>query len=205
MSAKPRRLRDWIALVVIVEADLADCDTARMLGKPHQIPGLDVQFFVCVVRVRPHRAPDFSILLGDRADLIEALDAGRDRHHAIDTIGARTRQHARAVRRELGKIEMAVAVDQHVQPALACSNFLNTGSGGGSLVPAATPRSGSSACCRNRWSAGTASRSSIFAAEAGTNGWAAMAQRRTTSAVVARIAPIRARSSFFPHGAWSAK
>src|SRR3569832_2351171 len=202
---KTRRLRNRSALIMIIQTDLADRDAARMLRQPNQVLGLNMKLFVRVMRMRSNRAPDLAVLFGDRADLVEPLDPVRDRHHAVDTIGVRPCQDTGAIRHKLRKVEMAVAVDQHVQPALACSNFLNTGSGAGSLVPAATIKSGSSACCSRRWSAGTASRSSFLAADAGTNGCAAIAQRRTTSAVVARIAPIRARSPFFPHGAWSAK
>ena len=89
----------------------------------------------------------------------------------VDAGGLGARQHAGAVGGERVEIEMAVAVDQHGSAGLGrARTCLNTGSGAGSTVPAASRPLASSACCSSRWSAGTPSRSSIFAAEAGTNG-----------------------------------
>ena len=89
-----------VALIVIVEANLADRNAARVLRQPDQVIGLDMQFLMRVVRMRADGAPDFGILFGNRAHLVEALDAGRDRDHPVDTIGARPGEHAGAVCRK---------------------------------------------------------------------------------------------------------
>ena len=51
--------------------------------------------------------------LGDRPDIVEAANPGRDRDHALDARLERPRDEALAVVGEIRKVQMAVAVDKH--------------------------------------------------------------------------------------------
>jgi hypothetical protein len=59
------------------------------------------------------RAEDIVMRLGDRAKRREIADFGRYAEHEPDAGRLGARQHAVEIGLKLGKIEMAVAVDQH--------------------------------------------------------------------------------------------
>src|SRR5262249_7950873 len=97
------------------------------------------------------------------------LHACRDRHHAADAGGDRTRDHRGPLFGEIREVEMAVAVDQHRfgQPLSDCSTYRGKmGSGAGSFVPE-TSASDATRFAKLRLSAGTARRSSSLPAESG--------------------------------------
>src|SRR4029077_7576658 len=75
----------------------------------------DVELLVRVMRMRADRAGYVGESLRDRQHLRVALDARRDRHDAPDAGGLRACHHGVELGREIGKIEMAVAVDEHHQ------------------------------------------------------------------------------------------
>ena len=162
-----------------------------MRVRADQVIDRDVELLVRVVRMGADRAIDVRKALRDRQHLgvplrtrVEIVtmraDAGRlrARHHGVELV------------REIRKIEMAMAVDQHGQHRSAASGRLaaarhSAGTpalGAGSVAPAAIRWAPPSAA-KSRSSAGTASRSSSFAADAGMNGCARIATCRITSAV----------------------
>ena len=66
-----------------------------------------------VVRVRSDGAIDIIEALGDGAHFVELADAGGDRHHRPYARLARACHDLVEFRRELGKVEVAMMVDQH--------------------------------------------------------------------------------------------
>ena len=66
-----------------------------------------------LVRMGADRAEDVRKALGDREQLGVALHPGRDGDDAADAGRPRARHHAVELVGEVGKIEMAVAVDEH--------------------------------------------------------------------------------------------
>jgi hypothetical protein len=67
------------------------------------------------------RAIERGIALGEGAHCGEARQPRADRHHDADAGVARAREHVGTVGREVGEIEMAVAVDEHQALAAAAS------------------------------------------------------------------------------------
>jgi hypothetical protein len=59
------------------------------------------------------RAIDIAMRLDDLEQIVEAPHARGDGQHEADACTFGTREHGLALRGEIGKIEMAVAVDQH--------------------------------------------------------------------------------------------
>ena len=114
MGAKALFLRVARAVVVvIVEPGLADRHHFRMPRDAGELIAADVELFMGVVRMRADRAKNIGKALGDRQHLRVAAHPRRDRHHAADAGRARPRNHGVEFGGEIGKIEMAVAVDQH--------------------------------------------------------------------------------------------
>ena len=115
---KPLRLRVARRLVVVVvEPRLADRHDLRMRRQPDQLVGRDVKLLGGVVRMRADRAIDLVMRLGDLKHAGKALHARRDRHHAADAGCDRARDHRIALLGEVGKIQVAMAVDeQDVSP-----------------------------------------------------------------------------------------
>ncbi len=101
-------------LVVVVETRLADGHDLRVLREPDDLVCRDVELLVRVVGMRADRAIDVGVLLGDGQDLRKFTDAGRDGHHAGDACRAGTRDHAVEVGGEVGKIQVAVVIDEHL-------------------------------------------------------------------------------------------
>ena len=106
-------------LVVEVEPGLADADDLGMARRLDQAVGRALPLLLGLVRMDADRAPDVAVALGDGAHLVELVEPRADRQHAGDAGGAGARQHAGLVGRELGEVEMAVAVDQHQLAAFA--------------------------------------------------------------------------------------
>src|SRR5215475_4231543 len=65
------------------------------------------------MRMRAHRAIDAGESFGDRQDVAVASHARRDGHDPPDAGSLGTRHHAVELGGEVGKIEVAVAVNQH--------------------------------------------------------------------------------------------
>ena len=100
-------------LVVEVEAGLADADHLGMARRLDQRGRECLPLLLRLVRMDADRAPDVAVALGDRPHLLELVEPRADGQHAGDARGPGARQHAGFVGRQLGEVEMAVAVDQH--------------------------------------------------------------------------------------------
>src|SRR5262245_13075985 len=155
-----------------------------MARAPDQLIDGDVQFLVHVMRMSANRTVDIRKALGDGEHLGMAFDPRRDGDDARDAGRPRAHNYGIKLAGEIGKIEMAVAVDQHQLCALPSLSAYRgkTGLGAGSGVPAAIRRAPPSSR-KSLSSAGTASRSSNLAADLGMNGCARIATWRITSAV----------------------
>ena len=114
MDAEALRLRIARAvIVVIVEPGFADRDHLGMTRDLDQLRRRDIGLLGGVVRMRPDRAEHLPVRLDDGFQLIEAADARRDGHDRADPGFARASEHGVELAPEVGKIEMAVAVDEH--------------------------------------------------------------------------------------------
>ena len=114
---KPLRLRVARGVVVvIVEAGLADRHDFRMLARCAISALASMSSSSCAlcgwVPTEQKTSGNFSATASTCACL---LHARRDRHHAPDAGGARARHHGVELGGEIGKIQVAVAVDQHRQ------------------------------------------------------------------------------------------
>ena len=105
-------------LVVEVEPGLADADDLGMARRLDQAVGRALPLLLRLVRMDADRAPDVVVALGDRAHLVELVEPRADGQHARDAGRAGAREHARLVAGKLGKVEMAMAVDQHQRRGL---------------------------------------------------------------------------------------
>ncbi len=100
-------------VVVIVEAGLADRHHLRMSGESNQVFHGHVGLFGRMMRMGADGAIDLGMRLGDAEHLVEAPHPRRDGDHQADACGLGAREHRLALRRQVGEIEMAVAIDQH--------------------------------------------------------------------------------------------
>ena len=100
-------------VVVIVEPGLADGHDLRMVGERNQFFRGHVRLFRRMMRMGADGAIDLIMSLGDAEHLVEAPHPRRDGDHQADARGLGAREHRLALRRKIGKIEMAVAIDQH--------------------------------------------------------------------------------------------
>ena len=106
-------------LVIEVEAGLADADHLGMARRLDQPVGRALPLLLGLVRMHADRAPDIGVALGDGRAPVELVEPRADGQHAGHAGRAGARQHARLVAGKLGKVEMAVAVDQHQPPRLS--------------------------------------------------------------------------------------
>ena len=114
MPAKAHRLQRLVlGAIDIVETRLPDRDHLRMLRQGDEFLRRDVRLLMGAVRMCADRAIDRGVAFGDGADLVEAAHARRDGHHEADAGRVCVGDQAVAVLIEIGKIEMAVAVDEH--------------------------------------------------------------------------------------------
>ena len=100
-------------VVVIVEPGFADRDDLGMLRAGRSGPRGDVLLLCALCGWVPTEQIDIGEALGDRQSTGEPPHPRRDRHHAADAGRARTPDDAVEVVGEIGKIEVAVAVDEH--------------------------------------------------------------------------------------------
>ena len=101
-------------VVVVIEAGFAQRHDFRVPRQRDEIGRRHVEFFMGVMRVRADRAKHVRKALGDGEQVRLALDARGNRHHALDAGGTGARHDGVELGGEIGKIEMAVAVDEHV-------------------------------------------------------------------------------------------
>ena len=112
--AKTRLLLRARAVVVVeIQPGLADADHLGMRRHAHQVRGAHLRLLGHVVRMDPDRAPDPLVVLRQRANRVELGHPRADGLHGADARLGRTREHAVEVVAEVGKVQMAVAVDQH--------------------------------------------------------------------------------------------
>ena len=97
----------------LVAQVLSDRDHLGMARAPDQLIGGDVQLLVRMMRMGADRAVDIRKALGDGEHLGVAFDPRRDGDDTRDAGRPRARNHGIELAGEIGKIEMAVAVDQH--------------------------------------------------------------------------------------------
>ena len=100
-------------IVMIVEPGLADRHHLGMTGQRHQFLDRDVWLLGGIMRMRADRAEHSVMRLDERDQLVEAPHPRRDRHHQADAGRPGAGENRLDVARKLGKIEMAMTVDQH--------------------------------------------------------------------------------------------
>ncbi|MET4772926.1 hypothetical protein ABIA28_005140 [Bradyrhizobium elkanii] len=100
-------------LVEIVEPGLAERHDLRMLGQLDQFAGRDAILFIGMMWMGADRAVDVGEALGDREQAAEPPHPGRDRDHAADAGRLRAADDPVEIVGKVGKIQMAVTVDQH--------------------------------------------------------------------------------------------
>ena len=126
MRAKPSFLRfAGAVLVEVIQPRLPERHDLRMAGQFDQFVGGNSVFFIRVVRMRTDRAIDVRKSPGDLQKRAEASHPRGDRDDTPDP-GRRGPRHDRfEIGGKVGKIEMAVAVDQHrlgpLKPLLRCN------------------------------------------------------------------------------------
>src|SRR5262245_41732760 len=84
-----------------------------MARTPDHLVDADVQLLMRMMRVGADRAVDIGKALGDGKHFGMPFDPRRDGDNACDAGCPRTRNHGIELAGEIGKIEMAVAVNQH--------------------------------------------------------------------------------------------
>src|SRR5262245_42357475 len=72
-----------------------------------------VQLLVGVVRMGADRAQHVVVRLGDLQECAKPADARRDRHEHADARRLGTADHAVKIVSEVGKVEVAVVIDEH--------------------------------------------------------------------------------------------
>src|SRR5260370_12969361 len=97
---------------MVVESGLSERDHLGMARAPDELIDADVQLLVRVMRMGADRAVDIGKALGDGEHLGVPFDPRRDGDDPRDAGRLRARNHGIELAGEIGKIEMAVAVDQ---------------------------------------------------------------------------------------------
>ena len=122
MGAKSALLRIARAVVVvIIEPRFADRDDFRVPRMGDQIVRRDVQLFVRIMRMRADRAKNIGKALCDRQHAGEAAHARRDGDKAPDAGVSGARDDRVELAGKIGKVEMAMAVDQHCSSPRYCA------------------------------------------------------------------------------------
>ena len=101
------------AVVMIIKTRLTNADAARVLRQRDQLFEGRLGLLMRLMRMRAHREPDIVIGFGNRAIAVVTADEGRDGDQPSHASGFRARNDSVAFFCELGKVEMAMAVDQH--------------------------------------------------------------------------------------------
>src|SRR5262245_26906133 len=102
-----------------VEASLANTNDFGMLRQCEQLLGRERGMIRGLVRMRTNGAPNPVIRLGDPKHSVELVEARANRQHRVDAGSAGAGDHRVALGREIGKVEMAMTVDQRRRPALS--------------------------------------------------------------------------------------
>src|SRR6476646_8441399 len=100
-------------VVMIIEAGLADAHHLRMACEFHDLFERDVLLLRRVMRMSADRAEYVTMRLDDLKQIGESPHPGGDGEHEADPCALGAREHGLALRGEIGKIEMAVTIDQH--------------------------------------------------------------------------------------------
>ena len=99
-------------IVVVVEAGFADSNTLRMRRQRADRRGVSLRLLSGVMRMRADGEIDRGKALGDRPQTIRLGDAGRDRRHPLYARRLGARHDVLDLVGKIGKIEVAMAVDQ---------------------------------------------------------------------------------------------
>ncbi len=103
-----------LRVVEIIQPRLADRhDLVVALGKPHKLVGRNVEFFVGIVRMRADRAENRRVFFRSLQKLGQTAHPGRDRHHLGNAGSMGAGDDIVALSLEIGKIQMAMRIDQH--------------------------------------------------------------------------------------------
>ena len=100
-------------VVMIVEPRLADRHHLGMTRDLDQFLDHDIGLLGGIVRMRADRAEYIVMRLDDVFQFVEAMHARGDGHDQSDACRPRALEHGVEIGAEFGKIEMAMAVDQH--------------------------------------------------------------------------------------------
>ncbi len=98
---------------MVVEASLPDRHHLVMAGVRNQLVGAEIEFLVRIVGMGADRAIDLGIALGNGENFGQPPDPGRNGDDPGDAGRPRPRDHGIEVAREIGKVEMAMAVNKH--------------------------------------------------------------------------------------------
>jgi hypothetical protein len=101
-------------LVVEVEPRLADAYDLGVARGFYQPIRRALPLLLRLVRMNTNRTPDVAVALGYGPDTFELVESGADRQHAGHPCRPGAGEHPGFVASKLGKVEMAMAVDQHV-------------------------------------------------------------------------------------------
>src|SRR5271170_6057148 len=139
------------------------------------------------MRMGPDRTPDVRIGFGDRAHALELVEPSANRQHRTDARRTCAGKNRFTLGGEIGKVEMAMSVNQHCRPALPAAHIAGAStkrgkipSGFGNRVPGTNGAAASAA--KSRDSSDTASWSRSLSEAAGTKGWVIIARCRIVSA-----------------------
>jgi hypothetical protein len=126
MGAETALLRPWRAVVIeIIQPRLAQRHHLGMAREFDQLGGGNAVFFVGVMRMGADRTIDVRKPLGDLDQFGKPPHPRRDGDHASNAGGSGPRHDAIEVVGEIGKVQMAMAIDQHrlgpFTPPVRCS------------------------------------------------------------------------------------
>jgi hypothetical protein len=101
------------AVVIIIQAALADADHLGVLGAGDQGLRLHIRVHVRFMRMHADRRHDVGLTLGGGQHRVPFAGAGGDVEHRRDAGGAGAGEHAGLIIDQAGIVEVAVAVDEH--------------------------------------------------------------------------------------------
>src|SRR5437868_10739158 len=98
-----------------IEAGLSDADDARLRRERREFVRSRLGVIGRFVRMHTDRAPDIGMRFGNRAHRRKLVEPRANRHHRADPGGTGALDDSLALWREVGEIEMAMAVDQQLR------------------------------------------------------------------------------------------
>ncbi len=104
---------DRAEVIMIVQPGLADRHDLVTRSRRKDVLQRQILFFCGVVRMRSGGAEDVRIRLSQRVDLVKTAHPRANRDHRTDALLTRSLDHGIAFGCEIGKIQMAMAVDKH--------------------------------------------------------------------------------------------